>query len=214
MADTAACRLYLISPPQIEPAKFSEALKAALGAGDVACLQLRLKDISDDDIRRATETLLPITQEHEVAFIMNDRPDLAAELGCDGTHVGQEDTPYGEARALVGEDAIVGVTCHNSKHMALEAADAGASYVAFGAFFATDTKEAKASADLETLEWWGELMTVPCVAIGGITPANCTPLVTAGADFLSVISAVWNHKDGPAAGVVAFNVAIAEAEAA
>lgn len=213
MADNATCRLYLVTPPRIEPTAFVENLKAAFGAGDVACLQLRLKDDSDDDIRRTTELLLPITQAADVAFIMNDRPDLAAELGCDGVHVGQEDSPYTEAREIVGGDAIVGVTCHNSRHLAMEAASSGANYVAFGAFFSTDTKDAKTSADIETLEWWAEMMTVPCVAIGGIMPQNCAPLVKAGADFLSIISGVWDHPDGPAAAVAEFIGVIARVDA-
>lgn len=205
------CRLYLITPPKIELATFAEALKAALSGGDVACLQLRLKEVSDDEVRRATETLMPIAHEHDVAVLINDRPDLAAELAADGCHVGQEDAAYAEARELVGPDAIVGVTAHNSRHLAMEAAEAGADYVAFGAFFPTGTKEAKASAEIEILEWWSEVFEIPCVAIGGITVANCAPLVGAGADFLSVVSGIWDYDGGPAKAVADFNKAIAEA---
>jgi len=202
---TERCRLYLITPPKLEPKSFAETLKRALNAGDVASLQLRLKDVSDDEIRRAAEILLPVAQKRDVAFILNDRPDLAHELRCDGVHVGQEDTGYAEARAIVGRDAIVGVTCHNSRHLAIEAAEAGADYVAFGAFFPTTTKDPKEMAEIETLRWWAEMMVVPCVAIGGITVDNCRPLVEAGADFLAVASGVWDYKDGPAAAVKAFN---------
>ncbi|MBT7759304.1 MAG: thiamine phosphate synthase, partial [Rhodospirillaceae bacterium] len=163
------CRLYLITPPSFEPTVFAEDLRAALDGGDVACLQLRLKDAEDDAVRRAVEVLMPMAQQHDVAFLVNDRPDLAAEMGADGCHVGQEDTPYGEARSILGADHIVGVTCHASRHLAMEAGQNGADYVAFGAFFATDTKQAKATADLELLQWWSELFEVPCVAIGGIT---------------------------------------------
>lgn len=190
---------------------FADTLAAALDAGDVACLQLRLKDVPDDAVRRAIERLMPLTQERGVAFILNDRPDLAAELGCDGVHVGQDDTPYAEARALVGPNVTVGVTCKASRHLAMEAADAGADYVAFGAFFPTTTKQATASAKPEILTWWSSLMEVPCVAIGGIAADNLGPLVTAGADFLAIASGVWAHPDGPAAGVAAINRAIAEA---
>ena len=147
----------------------------------------------------------PVTQDRDVAFILNDRPDLAAECGCDGVHVGQEDAAYDDARRIVGADAIVGVTCHDSRHLAMEAAEAGADYVAFGAFFATTTKEAKTRADMEILSWWQEMMTVPCVAIGGITVENCPALVSAGADFLAVASGVWNYPAGPAQAVKAFN---------
>jgi thiamine-phosphate pyrophosphorylase len=199
------CRLYLITPPKLDPKPFSEELKRALGGGDVASLQLRLKDVGDDEIRRATDILMPIAQRADVAFILNDRPDLAARLGCDGVHVGQDDMSYGEARALVGPDAIVGVTCHDSRHLAMEAAEAGADYVAFGAFFPTATKDAKTHAEVEILQWWSELMVVPCVAIGGITVENARPLVEAGTDFLAVSAGVWTYPQGPAAAVKAFN---------
>jgi len=199
------CRLYLVTPPKLEAKAFAETVKRALDAGDVASFQLRLKDAGDDEIRRATEVLMPIVQRAGAAFILNDRPDLARALGCDGVHVGQDDMPYAEARAIVGKDAIVGVTCHDSRHLAMEAAEAGADYVAFGAFFPTATKDAKTRADIEILRWWSEIMVVPCVAIGGITVENARPLVEAGADFLAVSSGVWDHKDGPAAAVKAFN---------
>ena len=199
------CRLYLISPPKIEAHAFADALKRALDGGDVASFQLRLKDASHDEIRRATEILMPIAQGADAAFILNDDPALARALGCDGVHVGQEDAPYAEARAAMGADRIVGVTCHDSRHLAMEAAEAGADYVAFGAFFPTTTKDAKTSARIELLTWWSELMVVPSVAIGGITVENAPPLVAAGADFLAVSSGVWDHPDGPEAAVKAFN---------
>jgi thiamine-phosphate pyrophosphorylase len=202
---TDRCRLYLITPAKLEPESFAETLRRTLDAGDVASLQLRLKDVSDDDIRRAVEALMPIAQRAGVAFILNDRPDLAAELRCDGVHVGQDDASYDEARATVGRDSIVGVTCHNSRHLSIHAAEAGADYVAFGAFFPTTTKEPKEMAEIETLRWWSEMMVVPCVAIGGIRIENCKPLIEAGADFLAVSSGVWDYPQGPAAGVKAFN---------
>ena len=202
---TERCRLYLITPPKFELKSFGETLKRALDGGDVASLQLRLKDVSDDEIRRAVELLMPIAQRGEVAFILNDRPDLASELRCDGVHVGQDDTSYDEAREAVGRDSIVGVTCHNSRHLAIHAAEAGADYVAFGAFFPTLTKEPKEMAEIEIVRWWADMMIVPCVAIGGITVDNCQPLIEAGADFLAVSSGVWDFADGPAAAVTAFN---------
>jgi thiamine-phosphate pyrophosphorylase len=180
-------------------------LARALDGGGVASVQLRLKDADDDLIRRAAEVLLPIAQPHEAAFIMNDRPDLAAETGCDGVHVGQEDTSYDEARRIVGADAIVGVTCHSSKHLAMTAADVGADYVAFGGFFESTTKQRKHAAAPDILTWWQETMTVPCVAIGGITVANCEMVIRAGADFVAVAGGVWNHADGPARAVAEFN---------
>jgi thiamine-phosphate pyrophosphorylase len=184
-------------------------LRRALDAGDVASLQLRLKGVDDDTIRAAVRTLKPIAQAKDVAFILNDRPDLAAELDCDGVHVGQDDVPYDEARKIVGPNKVVGITCHNSRHLALEAAEAGADYVAFGAFFPTATKEPKATAEIELVQWWAEIMEIPCVAIGGITTRNAAPLVEAGADFLAVSSGVWDHAQGPAAAVREFNALFA-----
>jgi thiamine-phosphate pyrophosphorylase len=205
------CRLYLITPPQIAdlPA-FLEALAEALDAGDVAALQVRLKDVSDAEIERVTRAVLPLAQAREVAVILNDRPDLAARLGCDGVHLGQNDAPIAQARKIVGPSATIGVTCHDSRHLAMEAAEAGADYVAFGAFFPTATKDAPTRCELETLTIWQETMQTPCVAIGGITPENCRPLVQAGADFLAVSGAVWGDPQGPGAAVKAFLAAIAD----
>jgi thiamine-phosphate pyrophosphorylase len=201
----SSCRLYLISPPKIELQAFADDLKRALDGGDVASFQLRLKEASQDEIRRATEILMPIVQNADVAFILNDDPALARALGCDGVHIGQEDASYAAARAALGDGRIVGVTCHDSRHLAMEAGEAGADYVAFGAFFPTRTKEPKSHADIELLRWWSELMVVPSVAIGGITVANAPALVEAGADFLAVSSGIWDHSGGPQAAVKAFN---------
>ncbi len=209
--DDAPCRLYLITPPKLDLASFPDALTEALGAGDVAAVQLRLKDTDDDAVRRAVEALLPACRDRNIPLIINDRPDLAAETGCDGVHIGQQDASYAEARETMGPEGIVGVTCHDSRHLGIEAAERGADYVAFGAFFPTATKQAKTEAAIEILEWWGGLMVIPVVAIGGITPGNCAPLVRAGADFLAVVSSVWDHPEGPAAAVLAFNETIAEA---
>lgn len=206
------CRLYLITPPALVPEAFAADLAAALDAGDVGALQLRLKDTDDDAIRHAVEVLKPVADARGVPLIMNDRPDLAHETGCAGVHVGQQDAAYTEARGIVGEAAIVGVTCHDSRHLAISAAEQGADYVAFGAFFPTATKQAKFHAEPEILDWWQELMQIPCVAIGGITAENGAALVRAGADFLAVVGAVWNHPGGPAAGVAAMNAMIAAAD--
>lgn len=209
------CQLYLITPPHLEdPASFAGNLVEAIDAGGVACVQLRLKEAATDDIRRAIDLLRPLVQDRDVSFILNDDPALAAETGCDGVHVGQQDTPYAEARRLVGDEATVGVTCHGSRDLAMEAAERGADYVAFGAFFPSTTKDAKGQASPDILRSWSEFITVPSVAIGGITPGNCGELVRAGADFLAVVSAVWDHPDGPAAAVKFFNDEIARAQEA
>jgi thiamine-phosphate pyrophosphorylase len=202
----ATTRLYLITPPTLDPNCFAKHLEEALAGGDVACLQLRLKEVDGDTIRQAARILKPIAQDRDVAFIMNDRPDLAAELDCDGVHVGEEDAPYAEARRLLGAERIIGVTCGASRDRAITAAEAGADYVAFGAFFPSMTKTAtKYRATPELLSDWSETTVVPCCAIGGITQENCGPLVEAGADFLAVISAIWSHPKGPRAAVAEFN---------
>jgi thiamine-phosphate pyrophosphorylase len=202
----ATTRLYLITPPALDPERFAKELEEALAGGDVACVQLRLKEVDDEAIRRAARILQPIAQDRDAAFIMNDRPDLATELDCDGVHVGAEDAPYAEARRLLGDDHIVGVTCGASRDRAITAAEAGADYVAFGAFFPSMTKTAtKYRATPELLRDWSETTVVPCCAIGGITQQNCGPLVEAGADFLAVISAIWSHPAGPRAAVAEFN---------
>ena len=167
-----------------------------------------MKGVDDDAIRSASAALMSVCHAHDVAFIINDRPDLAAELHADGVHIGQSDAGYAAARALVGNDAIVGVTCHDSRHLAMEAAEKGADYVAFGAFHPTSTKDSGYRAKPELLQWWQEVMTVPCVAIGGIKVENARPLVEAGADFLAVVTGVWNHPEGPGEAVRAFNAEI------
>jgi thiamine-phosphate pyrophosphorylase len=205
----SACRLYLITPPIIaDPAAFALILRAALEAGDVGALQIRLKGAPRAQIAATVAALGPVAAAKDVPVILNDDPALAAALGCDGVHIGQGDGPVAAARAAVGREAVVGVTCHDSRDLAMDAAEAGADYVAFGAFFPTTTKDTLYRPDPDVLEIWQETTTVPCVAIGGITPQNCAPLVTAGADFLAVSSAVWTHPQGPAAAVAAFNAEI------
>jgi len=203
------CRLYLVTPPALDIRAFPEILKQALDAGDVACVQLRLKDVSDDAVLAAAEQLLPIAQSHDVTFLINDRPDLASQAGADGVHIGQEDASYEEAREVVGEDGIVGVTCHDSRHLAIIAGEKGADYVAFGAFYPTRTKNPKTEADPDILRWWSHLMTVQCVAIGGINLDNAAPIISAGADFIAVSAGVWDHPEGPAEAVKRFNSLIA-----
>jgi thiamine-phosphate pyrophosphorylase len=207
---SSSCRLYLITPPVL-PDRFEDILAAALDAGDVAALQLRLKDVPDSVLQRTIERLRPVVQSRDVAFLLNDRPDLAVKHGCDGAHVGQDDMKAPAARKILG-DLTLGVTCHGSRHLAMQAGEDGADYVAFGAFYPTMTKTPPAMADIETLRWWADVMEIPCVAIGGITPENCAPLVQAGADFLAVVGAVWGHKEGAAAGVRAMLKAMSAAK--
>ena len=204
------CRLYLITPPRLDDlAAFAHVLAHALDAGDVAALQVRLKDQPEAVIAAAVDALSPIAQARGVAVILNDDPSLAARLGCDGVHIGQDDAPLSEARAIMGRDRIVGVTCHDSLHLAMEAAEGGADYVAFGAIFPTTTKDASTRAELDLIRGWQADMLTPCVAIGGITVATAREVAAAGADFLAVSAGVWSYGDGPAAAVAAFNREIA-----
>ena len=195
-------QLYLITPPVIKdmPA-FLKDLDAALTAAPVACLQIRLKGLEDSALVQAGRAITNIVQGHDTVVILNDRPDLVKDIGADGAHIGQGDMDYFSSRLLLGNDAIIGVTCHNQRDLAFEAAKAGADYVAFGAFFETPTKTVKYRADLEILTWWNEAVEIPCVAIGGITTQNAAEVIAAGADFIAVSSGVWQHKDGPAAAV-------------
>lgn len=203
------CELYLISPPEItEINTFAGMLDDVCATGFVACFQLRLKNVSDDVVAAAVKALMPVCHKHDVAFILNDRADLAADLGTDGVHLGQHDGDVKTARALLGHDKDIGVTCHDSKHLAYEAGEAGADYVAFGAFFDTATKETEFRPTLDLLKTWDEVTDIPCVAIGGITVENCRTLADAGAHFVAVSSGVWHHKDGPVAAVHAFNKAL------
>lgn len=203
MTDTVPCQLYLISPLDVG-GDFPEQLQSALEAGPVAAFQFRVKDIDADEAAALAEPLKTICDAHDVAFIVNDDVALAKRLGADGVHLGQSDDTLKNARAQLGDQAQIGITCHDSRHLAMEAGEGGANYVAFGAFFQTQTKETQYQADLDLLRWWSSIMEIPCVAIGGITPDNCQPLIDAGADFLAVSGSVWNDPNGPAHAVKRF----------
>ncbi len=210
VSERPPCRLYLITPPAIpDLAAFARDLEAALDAGDVAALQIRLKDADDAAVLAAVAALKPVAQARGVAVILNDRPDLAARSGCDGVHLGQADGSVAGARDRMGRDAMIGVTCHDSRELAMDAAEAGADYVAFGAFFPTTTKATSHRPDPEILTIWQETVEIPCVAIGGITADTAGELARAGADFVAVSAAVWNHPDGPAAAVRELDRALA-----
>lgn len=206
--EPAATQLYLISPLDVG-GTFPDRLARALDAAPVAAFQFRVKDMDEHQAARLAEPLQAICAERGVAFIVNDSIGLAKRIGADGVHLGQSDGTVADARERLGRDAQIGVTCHGSRHLAMEAGDAGADYVAFGAFFPSTTKDIEHRVELDVLTWWRELMEIPCVAIGGITPDNCGPLVEAGADFLAVSGAVWNGDE--AAAVQAFHRAIAAA---
>ncbi|MDG1286551.1 MAG: thiamine phosphate synthase [Rickettsiales bacterium] len=222
MSVSQKCRLYAITPPQFELSEFILQVEEALAAGDIACLQLRLKEASDEEIREAAKALIPICHSHGTAFMVNDSVEIALEVGADGVHLGQEDLEGTSVKAIADklpEGVILGVTCHASNHLAMEAGEQGAAYVAFGAFYETTSKpkeklEKWGTPTTELLEGWTQFTTIPSVAIGGITPDNCKPLVQAGADFIAVITGIWDHAQGAGAGVRAYNAAIQEALAA
>jgi thiamine-phosphate pyrophosphorylase len=205
---TPPCQLYLISPLEVGGG-FPAKLEAALAAGPVAAFQFRVKGIDQHDAAALAEPLQAICAAHDVAFIVNDSVSLAKRLNADGVHIGQGDGDVADARAQMGKKFQIGVTCHNSRHLAMEAAEAGADYVAFGAFYPTTTKDIEHVAELDTVEKWSRVMEIPCVAIGGITPENAKPIIEAGADFIAVSNAVWNHAAGPADAVKAFNALLA-----
>jgi len=206
-----ACQLYLITPPVIDDLEaFAARLEAALDAGPVAALQIRLKPASDEAITAAVRRLAPIAQSRGVAVILNDRPDLASALGCDGVHVGQGDASVASARRIMGKSAMIGATCHDSRHLGMEAAEQGADYVAFGAFYPTSTKDTVHRPEPDILTIWHETMEIPSVAIGGITIDNAAPLIATGTDFLAVSAGVWAHPEGPAEAVRRFSQLLSE----
>ena len=205
---TDQCRLYLISPQDVA-GTFPDRLRAACEGGPVAAFQLRVKDVEEHELARLAEPLQRICADHDVAFIVNDSMALAKRIGADGVHLGQSDGDPREARALLGPEAQIGRTCHDSRHLAMEAGEAGCDYVAFGAFHPTTTKPSNYRPQPGILSWWAAIAEIPSVAIGGITPGNARPLVDAGADFIAVCQAVWGVDD-PGAAVAEFDRLFAE----
>lgn len=204
---TEPAKLYLISPQDVG-GTFPDRLRAALERGIAAAFQLRVKDVDEHELARLAEPLQRICADAGVALIVNDSMTLARRLGADGVHLGQSDGDVREARALLGPSAQIGKTCHDSRHLAMEAGEAGADYLAFGAFYPTTTKPSDYRPPPSILSWWSTVFEIPCVAIGGITPGNARPLVDAGADFLAVCQAVWGSAD-PGAAVSAFTDVLA-----
>ena len=202
--DNLNCALYLITPPSIVPEKFKIELIEALKPGIVKTLQLRLKNFRDQEIVDIGKFLIPICHKFNVHFLINDRPDLANKIGADGVHLGEDDCSIELSRKILGNSAIIGSSCYNSKHRAMQAAEKGADYVAFGAFFETQTKIPKYKAKPDLISDWSTISKVPCVAIGGINPENCQGIIDAGADHIAVINSVWNNKNGPYVAVKSF----------
>lgn len=202
-------QIYLISPPIINDlAVFKTQLEEVIASNSVAVFQLRLKNIENREIIHIGKEIVPMLQKAGIAVIINDNPNIARDLHADGVHLGQKDGNINEARKILGKDAIIGRTCHNSRHLAMEAADNGADYVAFGAFYPSTTKDVKFHAEPEILTWWQDLMEIPCVAIGGINIENSLPIINAGADFIAVSSGVWNYEGGIQAALLKFQTQI------
>lgn len=196
------CQIYLLTPPRIDDvAAFAKTLEAVLASTPVACLQIRLKDAPKDRVIDIAKQLIPIAHQYGTLVLINDDPEIAAECGADGVHLGQLDMNINLAKTLLPEGALIGVTCHNSRELAFRAGSDGADYVAFGAFYETSTKPGAQIADLEIITWWHEAIEIPCVAIGGITPDNAQAVIAAGADFIAISSGIWDWRDGPVAAV-------------
>ncbi|MEQ8828818.1 MAG: thiamine phosphate synthase [Alphaproteobacteria bacterium] len=216
MTDRVVPQLYLVSPPRFEPAGFADSVAAALDGGPVACVQLWMPDADDNEVRRAVKAVYKVVQNANTAFLLNGHVKLAAFMECDGVHLdGADPAAIRAAKKMLGDEAIVGVSCGTSRHASMEAGEAGADYVSFGPVFDTATKGLPADPNaLDTLEWWAEMMEVPCVAVGGLTPDNIYPVVETRCEFICAVSSVWDHPDGPAAAVGAFHDALSRIEAA
>ena len=214
MTDPVAPQLYLVSPPRFEPEAFAAQVRAALQGGPVACLQLWMPDATEDEIRTAATLVLAEVKSHDTAFLLNGNAKLAAYLGCDGVHLDTPDVKSVKAaKKILGDDAIVGVSCGTSRHTSMDVAEAGADYVYFGPIFDTGTKDLPAAAGaLDTLTWWAEMMEVPCVAVGGLTPQNLASVLETRCEFICAVSAVWSHPNGPDAAVKAFHKALEASE--
>ena len=202
-------RIYLITPSRLEMS-FAHTLDLALSGGDVAYVQLRLKGEKDDKIIALAKVYLEICKSYDVPLLINDRVDLAKKIGSDGVHLGQSDGSVKQARQFLGKKSIIGVTCHDSRDLAVSAAKEGANYVAFGSIYNSQTKTPKIFCNIEVLEWWSSISEVPCVAIGGIDQFNCRPLVKANVDFIAVCASVWFHPEGPKLGISKLNATIVD----
>jgi len=216
--NTPRCQLYIITPPQLSPVVFADHLARALDAGPVSAVQLRLEGAEDDLWKLAVEKLMPVAQERETAFIVNNKAELAKEMDADGVHLGMSDMRIKDARRLLGPDKIIGASCLDSKHLGMTAAESGADYVSFGPFYTARSPfyPAKSYAPKymvspTILTWWNTLMEIPCVAAGGIKPGNCGDLVKAGADFICASTSIWDYEGGAAQAIADFHAAIDKA---
>ncbi len=187
--------IYLISPPKISLDSFEPLLESILQTGKISVFQLRLKECLDDEIIASANILVRLCHKYSIQFILNDRADLAKLVNADGVHIGKEDGSVENARKILGPNKIIGVSCYDSIDRAMEVGEAGADYIAFGAFYPTTTKLNTAKPKIDILEQWTSISVLPCVAIGGINQNNCKPLIKAGADLIAVVSNIWGSED-------------------
>ena len=186
--------IYLISPQKIRGARFYNELDQVLKTNKVKYFQLRLKKISTLNLIKISEKIKKITRKNNVKFLINDKPSVARAAGADGCHIGQKDMNFMISRKILGKNKIIGMTCHNSKQLALKAKRYGANYVAFGSFFKSSTKKSAFKANLAILRWAKKKINMPTVAIGGINSSNYKKILSEGANFIACSSYIWNNK--------------------
>ena len=197
--------IYLISPQKIRGARFYNKLDQVLKTNKVKYFQLRLKKISSLNLIKISRKIKKITRKNNVKFLINDKPTVARTVGADGCHIGQKDMNLMSCRKILGKNKIIGVTCHNSKKLALKAKKNGANYIAFGSFFKSSTKKSPFRANLAILRWAKKKINMPTVAIGGINSSNYKKILSSGASFIACSSYIWNNKKlNPAAAINKF----------
>ncbi len=186
--------IYLISPPKISGSKFYDTLNEILKTNKIKYFQLRLKNKSTHSIVKIAKKIKKITSKNKVKFLINDKPDIAKIVNADGCHIGQKDTNFINSRKILKNKKIIGVTCHNSKKLALDSKKIGANYIAFGAFFKSSTKKTMYTANLALLRWARKKINIPVIAIGGIDSSNYKKILSNGANYIACSSYVWNNK--------------------
>ena len=186
--------IYLISPQKIRGSKFYEELEQVLKTNKVKYFQLRLKKISSSNLLKISRKIKKIVKKHNVKLLINDNPFIAKTISADGCHIGQKDMDFKSSRKILGKNKIIGVTCHNSKKLALKAQKNGANYVAFGSFCKSTTKKSALGANLTILRWAQKKINMPTVAIGGINSSNYKKILSNGANFIACSSYIWNNR--------------------
>jgi thiamine-phosphate pyrophosphorylase len=199
----AGCRLFLISPPRLVAATFADRLDAALAIGEVAGFLLRLEASERSSLNEAAARLRPVCAARAVAFLIQAEVERALELAADGVHL-VDVRAAAAARATLGTERLLGVSCGASRHLAMVAGEAGADYIAFA-----DPGRPPDAEIIELIRWWSDLFVLPCLVESDNDAGPCGQLARAGADFVGVSRAVWEHPDGAAEGITAMRLAIA-----